>query len=65
MVIKLNWVVLAYNYNLLNRMLITCESSICAFLLSALLQPYPYYYGQHIIYFSHLISINHKRIQPF
>jgi hypothetical protein len=38
--IQLNWVALAYNFNLVNRMLITCESSISAFVLSVLLQIY-------------------------
>jgi hypothetical protein len=38
--IQLNWVVLAYNYNLVNRMLIIWESCICAFLLSGSLQLY-------------------------
>jgi hypothetical protein len=33
MLIQLNWVVLAYNYNLVNRMLIINESSLSAFLL--------------------------------
>jgi hypothetical protein len=34
--IKLNWVASAYNFNLVNRMLIINESSIGAFLLIAL-----------------------------
>jgi hypothetical protein len=34
--IKLNWVVLAYNFNLVNRMLIINDSSIGAFLLTTL-----------------------------
>jgi hypothetical protein len=33
MLIQLNWVVLAYNFNLVNRMLIINESSLSAFLL--------------------------------
>jgi hypothetical protein len=36
MLIQLNWVVLAYNFNLVNRMLIINESSLGAFLLIAL-----------------------------
>jgi hypothetical protein len=40
------------------------ESSIGAILLSALLQPYPCYYGMHITFIPHLLSINHKCTQP-
>jgi hypothetical protein len=36
MLIQLNWVVLAYNFNLVNRMLIINESSLGAFLLIVL-----------------------------
>jgi hypothetical protein len=36
MLIQLNWVVLTYNFNLVDRMLITNESSLGAFLLIAL-----------------------------
>jgi hypothetical protein len=37
----------------------TCESSVRAILLIALLQLYPWYCGMHIIYFLHLLSTNH------
>jgi hypothetical protein len=36
MLIQLNWVVLTYNFNLVDRMLITNESSLGAFLNIAL-----------------------------
>ncbi len=49
-VIQLNWVVSAYNFNLVNRMQIIWELSLGAILLSALLQLYPCYYTLHIIY---------------
>jgi DNA phosphorothioation-dependent restriction protein DptG len=58
-------VVLACNFNLVNRMLVTCESSIGAILHSALLHLYPYYYIMHIILFLHLLSTNHKCTQPY
>jgi hypothetical protein len=45
------WVVWAYNFNLVNKMLIVNESSIGAFLHPTLLQLYPCYYGLHIILF--------------
>jgi hypothetical protein len=44
--------------------LITWESCIGVFLHSTLLQLYPCYYGMHIIFFSHLLSTNHKCTQP-
>jgi hypothetical protein len=34
--IQLNWVVITYNFNIVNRMLIINESSIGAFLLTTL-----------------------------
>jgi hypothetical protein len=58
------WVVSACNFNLVNRRLIINELSICAILHSALLQLYAYYYGMYIVYFPHLLSTNHKCIQP-
>jgi hypothetical protein len=42
--IQHNWVVLAYNFNLVFLVLIIGESSIGAFLLTILLQFYPCYY---------------------
>jgi hypothetical protein len=36
MLIQLNWVVLTYNFNIVDRMLIINESSLGAFLLIAL-----------------------------
>jgi hypothetical protein len=39
-----NWVVLAYNFNVAILVLIIGQSSIGAFLLTILLQFYPYYY---------------------
>jgi hypothetical protein len=39
-----NWVVLAYNFNLVIFVLIIGELSIAAFLLTILLQFYPCYY---------------------
>jgi hypothetical protein len=44
--------------------LIIWESSIGAFLLTALLPHLPCYYPLHIIYFMHLLSTNHKCTQP-
>jgi hypothetical protein len=62
-VIKLNWVALACDFNLVNMMLIINESSICAVLHSTLLQLDPCYYGMHIIIFPYLLSTNHKCTQ--
>jgi hypothetical protein len=62
--IQLNCVVLACSFSLVNRMLIIDKSSIGIILLLALLQPYPCYYGMHIIIFPHLLSTNHKCTQP-
>jgi hypothetical protein len=42
--ILLNWVILSYNFNVVILMLINGELSIGAFLLTILLQFYPYYY---------------------
>jgi hypothetical protein len=42
--IKHNWVVLAYNLNIIILVLIIRESSIGVFLLTILLQLYPCYY---------------------
>jgi hypothetical protein len=42
--IQHNWVVLAYNFNLLNLVLIIGESSIGAYVLTILIQFYPCYY---------------------
>jgi hypothetical protein len=42
--IEQNWVVLAYNFNIVFFVLIIGESSIGSFLLTILLQFYPYYY---------------------
>jgi hypothetical protein len=42
--IQHNWVVVAYNFNVVILVLIIGESSIGAFLLSILLLCYPYYY---------------------
>jgi hypothetical protein len=39
-----NWIVLTYNFNLVILVLLIEESSICAFLLTILLQFYSYYY---------------------
>jgi hypothetical protein len=36
MLIQLNWVVITYNFNIVNRMLIINESSLGAFMLIAL-----------------------------
>jgi hypothetical protein len=41
--IQHNWVVLAYNFNLVILVLIIVESSIYAFLFTILLQFYPFY----------------------
>jgi hypothetical protein len=49
--IQLNWVILACNFNPVNRMLINHESSLGAILLIAL-------------YFIYLLSSNHKCTQP-
>jgi hypothetical protein len=45
-----NWVVLAYNFNLVIFVLIIGESSIGAFLLTMLLQFYPCYYLALLFY---------------
>jgi hypothetical protein len=45
--------------------LINCESCIGAFLLTTLLPYLPCYYHLHIILFLHLLSTNHKCIQPW
>jgi hypothetical protein len=42
--IQHKWVVLAYNFNVVILVLINGELSICAFLLTLLLQFYPCYY---------------------
>jgi hypothetical protein len=42
--IQHNWVVLAYNFNVVILVLIIGESNIGAFLLTILLQFYPCYY---------------------
>jgi hypothetical protein len=57
------WVVLACNPNLANSMLIIKESSMGAFLLTTLYLIY-LIIPLHIIYFLHLLSINHKCTQP-
>jgi hypothetical protein len=42
--IQLNWLVLAYNFNVVILVLVIGELSICAFLLTILFQFYPCYY---------------------
>jgi hypothetical protein len=49
--IQLNWVVLAYNYNVVILMLTIGELSIGAFLLTMLIQFYPCYYLALSFYF--------------
>jgi hypothetical protein len=61
--IQHNWIVLAYNFNVVILVLIIRESCICAFLLILLLQFYPCYYLALSFLFLHLLSINHKCIQ--
>jgi hypothetical protein len=62
--IQHNWVVLAYNFNVVILVLIIGESCIGAFLLILLLRVYPYYYLALSFLFLHLLSTNHKCIQP-
>jgi hypothetical protein len=61
--IQLNWVVLAYNFNFREWMLMNHESSIGAFLLTTL---YFIYIIDTLVYhlFLHLLSTNHKCTQP-
>jgi hypothetical protein len=61
--IQYNWVVLAYNFNIVILVLIIRESSIGAFSLTILLQFYPCYYLA-LSFFLHLLSTNHKCSQP-
>jgi hypothetical protein len=60
MLIQHNWVVLAYNFNVVIFMLIIEESCIGEFLLTVLSLLLPCI----IILFLHLLSTNHKCIQP-
>jgi hypothetical protein len=62
--IQHNWVVLAYNFNIVILVLIIGESCIGAFLLILLLQFYPCYYLALLFLFLHLLSTNHKCTQP-
>jgi hypothetical protein len=62
--IKHNWVVLAYNFNIVILVLIIGESDIGALLLILLLQFYPCYYLALSFLFLHLLSTNHKCTQP-
>jgi hypothetical protein len=62
MLIQLNWVVIAYNINIVNRMLIIHESSIGAFLLTTL---FTLLLPLHIICFLYFLSTNHKCTQPY
>jgi hypothetical protein len=48
--IQHNWIVLAYNFNVVILILIIGESSIGAFLLTILLQFYPCYYLALLFY---------------
>jgi hypothetical protein len=61
--IQHNWVVLAYDFNLVILVLIIGELSIGAFLLTILFQFYPYYYLA-LSFVLHLLSTNHKCTQP-
>jgi hypothetical protein len=49
--IQFNWVVSAFNFHIVSRMLITWESGVGAFLHLTLLQIYHCYYILHIIVF--------------
>jgi hypothetical protein len=62
--IQHNWVVLAYNFNVVILVLIIRESCIGAFLLILLLQFYPRCYLALSFLFLHLLSTNHKCTQP-
>jgi hypothetical protein len=63
--IQHNWIVLAYNFNVVILVLIIGELSISAFLLTILLQFYPCYLLPYIIIlFLHLLSTNYKCTQP-
>jgi hypothetical protein len=59
--IQYNWVILAYNFNVVILVLIIGESSIGAFLLIILSLLLPCI----IILFLHLLSTNHKCTQPY
>jgi hypothetical protein len=61
--IQHNWVVLAYDFNLVILVLIIGELSIGAFLLTILFQFYPCYYLA-LSFVLHLLSTNHKSTQP-
>jgi hypothetical protein len=58
MLIQLNWVVITYNFNIVNRMLIINESSLGAFLLIAL------YLIYLVITFAHHMFPAHAEYQP-
>jgi hypothetical protein len=60
--IQLNWVVLAYNFNLVigaNNWRVKCRCIYAYNHITAL----PCHYPLHIIYFLHLLSTNHKSTQ--
>jgi hypothetical protein len=63
--IQHNWVVLAYNFNVVIWVLIIGEVMYSAFLLILLLQFYPCYYLALSFLFLHLLSTNHKCTQPY
>jgi hypothetical protein len=59
-----NWVVLAYNINVVILVLIIEESSICAFLLILYISVLSLLLPCIIILFLHLLSTNYKCTQP-
>ena len=61
--IQHNWVVLAYNFNVVILVLINGELSICAFLLT-IFSVLSMLLHHIIILFLHLLSTNHKCTQP-
>jgi hypothetical protein len=62
--IQHNWVVLAYNFNVVILVLIIGESSIGAFLLILFITILSLLLPCIIILFLHMLSTNHKCTQP-
>jgi hypothetical protein len=63
--IQYNWVVLAYNFNIVILVLIIGESCIGAFLLILFIAALSLLLPCIIILFLHLLSTNHKCTQPY
>jgi hypothetical protein len=63
--IQYNWIVLAYNFNVVILVLIIEESCIGAFLLIHFITVLSLLLPCIIILFLHLLSVNHKCTQPY